>query len=76
MNHPATWVIDWSDIGEDTCYLVRPVHARPDGALYLGSPPQVIFGWQVKRLMEGCYAAMEIPDPEPALRRLRERKRG
>ena len=71
----ATWITDWSDIGDDTAYLVQPVNARPGGTLYLGAPPQVIRGWQVKRLTRGCYAALEVPDPEPALRRLVEERR-
>ncbi len=70
-----SWITDWSEIGNDTLYLIQPVNGRPDGTLYLGSPPAVLHGWQVKRLMKGCYAALELPDPASALRQLREANR-
>ncbi len=55
------WITDWSGIGDKTDYIVCPINARPDGILYLGQPTGRMLGWQVKRLMERCYAALEAP---------------
>lgn len=58
------WIVDWSEISERAMYLVCPLISRQDKSLYLGQPSSKTFwmGKEVKRLMVGCYAALEIPE--------------
>ena len=58
----TTWITDWSEIGDQTEYLVRPINARQDRTLYLGRPTGILKGWEVKRLTPRCYAALEMPE--------------
>lgn len=60
MKHSA-WITDWAFIVDDKDYIVCPINARPDKSLYLGQPTGVLKGWEVARLMKGCYAALICP---------------
>ncbi len=61
------WITDWSEIGDDTKYIVCPINSAPGGSpLYLGQPIGRMTGWEVKRLMAKCYAALEMPEFVPA----------
>ena len=56
------WITDWTRIDDARKYFVCPINQGNDGALYLGSPIGVRHGWEVKRLMSRCYAAIEFPE--------------
>lgn len=55
------WIVRWCEIVDASRYVVCPVNARSDKSLYLSSPVGFYEGWRVKRLLEGCYAALECP---------------
>lgn len=56
------WIANWDEIDKDKTYIVCPIHEFKDrGTLYLANPGSFMLGWQVKRLMAGCYAALEKP---------------
>lgn len=55
------WIERWSDIDGDRAYIVMA--KLPNGDLY---QPQILTGWQVKRLMEGVYSATEFFPPNPS----------
>lgn len=60
------WMMHWGQIEEQKVYIVCPVNERyGDRALYLGTPIGFRKGWEVMRLMEGCYAALESPEFVP-----------
>jgi hypothetical protein len=52
------WIKQWSSIEGDKTYLVMAL--LPSMELY---QPQILTGWQVKRLMEGVYLATEFIPP-------------
>ncbi len=62
-----SWIVDWSDITDRRQYAVAPINARDNGELYLGGRLEMMIGWQVKRLRERCYAALEMPQFDPAI---------
>lgn len=70
MKLAARWIIDWSEIRDQTYYIVCPINRRMEGGqpkeLYLGQPIERMKGWGVKRLMVKCYAALECPEFVPA----------
>jgi hypothetical protein len=55
------WVTDWAEIEDDGNYIVCLINVRQDGILYLGHPIRRLAGWEVKRLMPRCYAALSTP---------------
>lgn len=57
-----TWIKTWSLIDPDKQYLVLAAAIASDGREYF-SHPQLLDGWQVKRLMEGVYVAAEFALP-------------
>ena len=62
------WITDWRLLGEHATYIVCPINRRDDGTYYLGQP-KMMYGWEVRRLRELCYAALECPEywhPGPA----------
>ncbi len=55
------WITDWNEIHESATYITCAVGvSRTDGSFYLYEP-QLLLGWQVKRLMEKVYAALPCP---------------
>lgn len=63
------WITDWSRIILDEKYLVCPINAREDKTLYLAQPIGFKNGWEVVRLMEGCYTALLTPKWDGIIRR-------
>jgi hypothetical protein len=59
------WITKWAEVEDDTRYLCCAVHNKTDGSLGLSHPIQFQQGWQVKRLMEGCYAVIDLPPFAP-----------
>ena len=58
-----TWIKSWKLIDNNKTYLVRFIGQTKDGAIYFyGSETRL--GREVKRLMEGCYVALEIELPK------------
>lgn len=55
------WITDWAEIDNDGNYIVCPINVLSDGILYLGHPIRRLAGWEVKRLMPRCYAALSTP---------------
>lgn len=57
------WITDWSEISENERYIVCSIAAKADDlhTLYLYKP-EIMLGWQVKRLMAKCYAALPMPE--------------
>ncbi len=63
-----SYIVDWTGIVENNgYYIVFPINGHLDGHLYLGSRPEVMLGWQVKRLRQGCYAALPKPTFDPVI---------
>lgn len=57
------WIYDWSQIKDGSVYFVTSINDW-NGRLSLGKLKDCILsGWQVKRLMPKCYAALEIQLP-------------
>lgn len=54
-----TWVYEWSTIEDKARYIVCAIGSGHAG-LYLYRP-ELLDGWQVKRLMPRCYAALPMP---------------
>ena len=61
------WIADWKQISDSGSYIVAAVNSRGDGSLYIGGSLPIMTGWQVKRLTERCYVAMETPPFDPAI---------
>ena len=54
------WITDWDEIDEHEVYLVCPLNGPP-GDVRLGRPVGFQQGWEVKRLLKRCYAAISLP---------------
>ncbi len=54
------WIKRWSSIEGDKTYLVMARFPGDGLRLY---HPQILTGWQVKRLIEGVYLATEFTPP-------------
>lgn len=64
-----SWLNDLTQLDDQKHYLVCPINARADGTLYLGHPSGFKAGWQAKQLLNGCYAAIELPPWTPPERK-------
>ena len=65
------WITDWDQIDPNESYIVCAINQDKDGRQWLGHP-SFLRGWQVKRMMERCYAALRYPefpglDPQPII---------
>jgi hypothetical protein len=56
------WITNWEEIDNQKKYITCPINTRDDGSLYLAHPSGMYMGWAVRRLMERCYAALEMPE--------------
>jgi len=55
------WITDWTTVDDKQRYIVFPVQQQANhDDLYLGRP-ELMFGWQLKRLMSLCYVALPLP---------------
>lgn len=55
------WITDPTTVDGNDRYLVLAIGQRDDKSTYLYEP-QVLLGWQFKRLTAGCYAAIPMPE--------------
>ncbi len=55
------WITSWDEVADDGKYIVCCIGQRDDKTMYLYKPEMNV-GWQVKRLMQGCYAALPMPE--------------
>lgn len=55
------YIIDHNLISGDIKYIVFAIGQRTDKSTYLYEP-QVLIGWAFKQLIEGCYAAIPMPE--------------
>lgn len=59
------WIFEFNALGDYDKFIVCSINQeRPQGgkeSFYLAGPT-IAFGWQVKRLMPRCYAALPIPE--------------
>lgn len=60
----SEWITDWAKIDDSKWYFVCPINKSGD-RVYLGQPEARV-GWSVKRLLRGCYAALERPEFDAA----------
>jgi hypothetical protein len=56
----GAWIMDWTEISDSHRYIACAIGKKFDGSYYLYRPA-ILEGWQVKRLLGDCYAAMEMP---------------
>ena len=60
------WIMDWAEVQDDARYIVCPVYkSELSGKLMLSQPVGMHRGWEVKRYLEGCYAALPCPEFSP-----------
>lgn len=60
------WTMDWAEVQDDARYVVCPVYKSTlSGRLMLSQPVGLYKGWEVKRHLEGCYAALPCPEFNP-----------
>lgn len=57
------WIKTWALIEDDKTYLVLNANLGQKGNEYF-SGPQILQGWAVRRLHEGCYVAAEFEKPK------------
>lgn len=62
---PAKWVTTWANLDDDKRYLVACLNQYGDGPVKLGNPIELCKGWEVRRLRQGCYAALAVPELDP-----------
>jgi hypothetical protein len=63
------WIVDLKTVEDNKRYIVFAIANKHFGVgsgkvsnetyVYM---PQILFGWQCKRLLQGCYAALEMPE--------------
>lgn len=57
-----TWITDWTLLQDDKTYIACPLYQHGQDPIYLGQPIiGFLKGWEVKRLLPKCYAAIELP---------------
>ncbi len=59
-NQTGEWITDWNEIAEHRQYIACCIGQNAAGNFYLYQP-NIYAGWQVKRLMKDCYAAIPMP---------------
>lgn len=60
------WIYDFTALNDKERYLVASIHGgcSPDSnnKHYYPARPAFMRGYEVKRLMKGCYVALKLPD--------------
>lgn len=57
----TAWIVDYSVANGDSKYVAFAIGVRQEGGTYLHNP-EILTGWQLKRRIPGCYAAIEMPE--------------
>lgn len=55
------WIIDSAEVGDNEALIVCAIRACRGKRTYLYKP-ELMRGWEFKRLLAGCYAAIPMPE--------------